>query len=233
MLNMTKILIVDSDLELSGQIKNFLEEEGYSCQCEYDGIDGLKRFLEDDFDMVILAAVLPGIRGVELLKSIRKISEVPIIIITYRQDETDMIIGLELGADDYLKKPFSLRELLARINALLRRYKIETQTPNTGVKLSEFEGLRLDSASRRAYLDSKPLDITSIEYDLLEALMSRAGIIVSRETISQKVLRRDFSPLDRSIDVHISKLRKKIGSRRDGSPKIKTVRGAGYIFVTD
>ncbi len=230
---MTKILIIDSDPEFCAEIKTFLEEEYFSCQCEHDGIDGQKRFLEDDFDLIILAAVLPGIRGVELLKNIRQISEVPIIIITFRQDEADMIIGLELGADDYLKKPISMRELLARINSLLRRSQKENLVLTTGIKLTEFEGLRLDSASRSAYLDSNPMDITSIEYDLLEALMSRAGIIVSRETISQKVLHRIFSPLDRSIDVHISKLRKKIGTRADGSPKIKTVRGAGYIFVTD
>ena len=230
---MTKILVIDNDPEVCAQIKTFLEEEGFSCQCEYDGIDGQKRFLEDDFDLIILAAVLPGIRGVELLKNIRKISEVPIIIITFRQDESDMIIGLELGADDYLKKPVSMRELFARINSLLRRYRKENQAANTGIKLTEFEGLKFDSSSRRAYLDSNPLDITSIEYDFLETLMSRAGIIISRETISQKVLHRNFSPLDRSIDVHISKLRKKIGHRADGSPKIKTVRGAGYIFVTD
>ncbi len=230
---MTKILIIDNDPEICTQVKTFLEEEGFSCQCEYDGIDGQKRFLEDDFDLVILAAVLPGIRGIEVLKNIRKISDVPIIVITHRQDESDMVIGLELGADDYLKKPVSMRELFARVNSLLRRHRRENQAPNTGIKLTEFEGLRLDSASRRAYIDSNTLDITSIEYDFLEALMSRAGIIVSRETISQKVLRRNFSPLDRSIDVHISKLRKKIGNRADGSPRIKTVRGAGYIFVTD
>lgn len=230
---MTKILIVDKDIELCEQVSNFLEEEGFECQAEHDGLEGQKRFLEDDFDLIILAALLPGIKGVDLLKNIRKISGVPIIIVTIKPDEVDKILGLELGADDYMVKPVSLRELLARINAVLRRYRRDDATPNTGVKLTEFEGLKLDPASRRAYLDSNGLDITAIEYDLLESLMSRAGIIVSRETISQKVLRRNFFPLDRSIDVHISQLRKKIGRRPDGSSRIKTVRGAGYIFLND
>ncbi len=230
---MTKILIVDKDIDLCEQISTFLGEEGFECHLEHDGLEAQKRFLEDDFDLILLAAVLPGIKGVELLKNIRKISGVPIIIVTYKPDEVDKILGLELGADDYMIKPISLRELMARINAVLRRYRRDDQSPSTGVKLTEFEGLKLDQASRRAYLNSSSLDITAIEYDLLEALMSRAGIIVSRETISQKVLRRNFFPLDRSIDVHISQLRKKIGSRPDGSSRIKTVRGSGYIFLND
>ena len=230
---MTKILIVDKDIDLCEQISTFLGEEGFECHLEHDGLEAQKRFLEDDFDLILLAAVLPGIKGVELLKNIRKISSVPIIIVTYKPDEVDKILGLELGADDYMVKPISLRELMARVNAVLRRYRRDDQSPSTGVKLTEFEGLKLDQASRRAYLNSSSLDITAIEYDLLEALMSRAGIIVSRETISQKVLRRNFFPLDRSIDVHISQLRKKIGSRPDGSSRIKTVRGSGYIFLND
>jgi DNA-binding response OmpR family regulator len=230
---MTKILIIDKDTEICGEIKTLLEEEHFECQVEHDGIEGQKRFLEDDFDLILLAVILPGIRGLDLLKNIRKTSDIPIIIITSRTGEVDRVVGLELGADDYLVKPFYVRELLARINAVLRRYRREHHSLNAGINLKEFEGIRLDSSSRTAYLESNPLEITSVEYDFLESLMSRAGIVVSRETISQKVLRRTFTPLDRSVDVHISQLRKKIGSRPDGRPRIKTVRGSGYIFVTD
>lgn len=229
---MTKILLIDPDIELCKKTKTFLGEEGFECHTEHDGLEGQKRFLEDDFDLILLSAALSGIRGLDLLRNIRKISKVPIIMGNCKPDEVDTILGLELGADDYMVKTASVRELLARINAVLRRYRSDDNT-TTGVKLTEFEGLRLDPASRRAYLDSTGLDITAIEYDLLESLMSRAGIIVSRETISQKVLRRNFFPLDRSIDVHISQLRKKIGNRPDGRPRIKTIRGSGYIFLND
>jgi two-component system response regulator CpxR len=230
---MTKILIVDKDIAVCEQIKTYLEDEGFECYAEHDGLEGQKRFLEEDFDLILLSAVLPGLKGVDLLKNIRKVSGVPIIIITFKPDEVDKILGLELGADDYMVKPLSMRELTARINAVLRRYRKDDHSPNTGVKLTDFEGLRLDPASRRAYINGNSLNITAIEFDLLESLMSRAGIIVSRETISQKVLRRNFFPLDRSIDVHVSQLRKKIGTRPDGSSRIKTVRGAGYIFLND
>ena len=200
---------------------------------EHDGLEGQKRFLEDEFDLIVLSVLLPEINGLDLLRNIRKTSNIPIIIITEKSSEVDRVIGLELGADDYLVKPFFMREFVARINAILRRYRRETHSLNAGTKLTEFESLRLDAQSRTAYLEDSPLSITSVEYDLLESLMHRAGIIVSRETLSQKVLRRAFSPLDRSIDVHISQLRKKIGPRPDGSLRIKTVRGSGYIFVID
>jgi len=230
---MNKILVIDKDVELCEEIKSFLEEENFECHAENDGIEGQKKFLEDDYDLLLMAVMLPGINGLDLLRNIRKTSDIPIIMISTRSEEVDRVVGLELGADDYMGKPLYMRELLARMNSILRRYRRETHSLNAGVRLSDFEGLRLDSSSRTAYLEKSPLEITSVEYDLLETLMSRAGIIVSRETISQKVLRRTFSPLDRSIDVHISQLRKKIGSRPDGSPRIKTVRGSGYIFVND
>ena len=230
---LTKILIVENDIGLSEEIKSLLEEERFECRIELDGIEGQKRFLEDDFDLIILAMMISGINGLDLLRSIRKTSEIPVILISNKAAEVDRVLGLELGADDYLVKPFYMRELLARVNAVMRRYRRETHSLNAGVKLTEFEGLKLDPASRTAYLESAPLEITSVEYDFLDALMGRAGITVSRETISQKVLRRNFTPLDRSIDVHISQLRKKIGNRPGGGSRIKTVRGSGYIFVTD
>jgi len=230
---MTKLLIIEKDTDLTKELKSMLEQESFEVSVAYDGIEGQKRFVEDDFDLIVLALLLPGINGLDLLRTIRKASSIPVIIISEKNHEIDRILGLELGADDYLSKPFYQRELLARINAVLRRYRWETHTLNAGTKLNEFEGLRVDSRSRTAYRDSEPIELTSIEFEFLETLMSRSGITVSRETISQKVLRRDFSPLDRSIDVHVSQLRKKIGDRPGGGPRIKTVRGAGYIFVTD
>ena len=230
---MSKILVIDEDVALTEEIKIVLQEEHFDCQVVHDGIEGQKRFLEDEFDLIVLSVLLPGLNGLDLLRNIRKTSDTPVIFITKKGDEVDRVIGLELGADDYMSKPFYMREFIARINAVLRRFRRETHSLNAGTKLTEFEELRLDAPSRTAYLNSEPLEITSVEYDLLESLMSRAGIIVSRETLSQKVLRRAFSPLDRSIDVHISQLRKKIGPRPNGSLRIKTVRGSGYIFVID
>ena len=230
---MTKILVIDKDSDLTDKIASSLQEENFMCQIEHDGLEGQKRFIEDEFDLVVLSISLPSVNGLDLLRSIRKSSNIPVIIITEKSSEVDRVIGLELGADDYIVKPFYMREFIARINAILRRYRRETHSLNAGTKLTEFENLRMDAPSRTAYLDETPLDLTSVEYDLLESLMHRAGIIVSRETLSQKVLRRAFSPLDRSIDVHISQLRKKVGPRPDGSLRIKTVRGSGYIFVID
>lgn len=230
---MTNILIVDDEIELVDEIRKMLKEERFECAVEHDGVEAQKKLMEDDFDLVLMGLLIPGINGLDLLRNIRRNSGIPVIIISSKDDPIDRVLGLELGADDYLCKPFYMKELLARINAVLRRYRLETHSLSAGVKLTEFEGLRLDPSSRTAYLDSNPIEITSIEYDLLDTLMGRAGIVVSRETISQKVLRRSFSPLDRSIDVHMSQIRKKIGTRPDGGQRIKTVRGSGYIFVMD
>lgn len=226
--DMNKILIVDDDEDLCELLIEFLGSEGYTCQAEHDGSSGERRILQEDFDLVILDIMLPGKNGLEILQSIRqKDTEVPVLMLTARGEENDRIEGLELGSDDYLAKPFNPRELLARIRAILRRLK--TNRANEKAVL-EAGGIKLDPFSRSVYIDGDLRKLTSLEFDFLEALMKRAGETVPRETLSREVLEREFSPLDRSIDVHIVQLRRKLGSLENGEPRIKTVRGIGYIL---
>ncbi|MFH1964941.1 MAG: response regulator transcription factor [Acidobacteriota bacterium] len=227
---MEKILIIDDDVELCTLLVEYLSREDFSCSVENNGTSGEKRILGENFDIVILDVMLPGTNGLDILRNIRQSSQVPVLMLTARGDETDRITGLELGSDDYLAKPFNPRELLARIKAILRRYAGKTHPAPAGKRILESEGIRLDPFLRTVYLYDQPRKITSIEFDFLEALMKRSGEVVTRESLSQEVLDRDFSPLDRSIDVHIGQLRKKIGLREDGEPRIKTIRGTGYIL---
>ena len=227
---MEKILIIDDDVELCTLLVEYLNREKYNCSVENNGTSGQNKVLRERFDLVILDVMLPGTNGLDVLRAIRQTSQVPVLMLTARGEESDRITGLELGSDDYLAKPFNPRELLARIKAILRRYKSVTDTIPPGKKILESAGIRLDPFSRTVYLYDRPQKLTSLEFDFLEALMKKSGEVVTREDLSQEVLDRDFSPLDRSIDVHIGQLRKKIGLREDGEPRIKTVRGIGYIF---
>ncbi len=230
---MDKLLIIDDDIELCNLLVEYLSSEVFNCSVETNGTTGQKKILEEMFDLVILDVMLPGTSGLDILRNIRQSSQVPVLMLTARGEESDRITGLELGADDYLPKPFNPRELLARIKAILRRFNRDDLQPSNGKRVLESAGIKLDPFSRTLYLHEKPQKITSLEFDFLEALMRRAGEIVTRESLSQEVLERDFSPLDRSIDVHIGQLRKKIGQREDGEPRIKTIRGTGYIFGKD
>ncbi len=226
---MAEILIIDDDIELCNLLTDFLSREGFSCSFEHHGNSGLQRIREQRFELVILDVMLPGMDGMATLREIRLTSEVPVIMLTARGEESDRITGLELGADDYLPKPFNPRELSARIKAILRRFQ-NNKAETRNHKVLESEGIKLDPSSRTLYLNDKPQKITSIEFEFLAVLMKHAGEIVTRETLSKEVLDREFSPLDRSIDVHIGQLRKKIGPRENGDQRIKTVRGTGYIF---
>ena len=229
---MEKLLIIDDDVELCNLLVDYLSRQNFNCQVENNGNSGQKRILDEEFNLVILDVMLPGTNGLDILRNIRRSSQVPVLMLTARGEESDRITGLELGADDYLAKPFNPRELLARIKAILWRSNRENSSSPAGKRVLESEGIRLDPFTRTVYLHEKPRKITSLEFDFLEALMKRSGEIVTRETLSLEVLEREFSPLDRSIDVHIGQLRKKIGLRENGEPRIKTVRGTGYIFGT-
>lgn len=229
---MDKILIIDDDVELCNLLVDYLSRQNFSCFVENKGNSGQKRILEEEFSLVILDVMLPGTNGLDILRNIRRFSQVPVLMLTARGEASDKITGLELGADDYLAKPFNPRELLARIKAILWRLNRENSRSPAGKRILESEDIRLDPFTRTVYLHGKPQKITSLEFDFLEALMKRSGEIVTREILSREVLEREFSPLDRSIDVHIGQLRKKIGLREDGEPRIRTVRGTGYIFGT-
>jgi two-component system response regulator CpxR len=195
----------------------------------HDGKAGLARALNGDYLLVVLDVMLPGLNGFDVLRKIRDSSRMPVLLLTARGEDVDRIVGLEIGADDYLPKPFNPRELVARIRAILRRTNVkegDTPVPDV-IKVGDVE---LDPATRSVLHNGKPVDLTSVEFGLLQVLLREAGRVVTREALVDEVLGRKFSPFDRSIDMHVSKVRKKLGDS-DSEDHIKTVRGAGYIFA--
>src|SRR5258706_1497906 len=224
------VLVVDDDVELCGLVQEYLTSEGFASQCVHDGELGLQRGLSGEYALVVLDVMLPGINGFEVLRRLRSISKVPVLLLTARGEDVDRIVGLEIGADDYLPKPFNPRELVARIRAILRRTRSDKSVPSTPdiVRVGEIE---LDPATRSVRRDGQPVDLTSVEFNLLEVLLREAGRVVPRERLVNAVLSRKFSPFDRSIDMHVSKVRKKLGDVNGEAEHIKTVRGVGYILA--
>ena len=229
---MERILIVDDDVELCGLVTEYLEAEGFQAESVHDGEHGLQRALANGPSLVVLDVMLPGLNGFEVLRRIRAKSRLPVLLLTARGEDVDRIVGLELGADDYLPKPFNPRVLVARIRAILRRAPAEgaggAAAVPAAVRVGEVE---LDPATRIVKLAGKPVELTSVEFNLLDVLLREAGRVVTRERLVNAVLGRKFSPFDRSIDMHVSKLRKKLGDTEGGPEHIKTVRGVGYIFA--
>jgi two-component system response regulator CpxR len=227
-----RILVIDDDVELCSLVGEYLEPEGFQLESVYDGNRGLDRALSGDHLLVVLDVMLPGMNGFDVLRRIRNTSRIPVLLLTARGEDVDRIVGLEIGADDYLPKPFNPRELVARIRAILRRTQSaektsEGQIPEV-VRVGEIE---LDPATRMVRQNGKPVELTSVEFNLLHVLLREAGRVVTREHLVDAVLSRKFSPFDRSIDMHVSKVRKKLGDSDIGSDHIKTVRGVGYIFA--
>jgi DNA-binding response OmpR family regulator len=227
-----RILVVDDDRDFSDLIREYLLRENFHVECVFNGKHGLERTLSGKFDVVVLDLVMPGMSGTEVLHQIREVSLVGVIMITAYGEEIDRILSLEYGADDYLAKPFNSRELVARIRTLLRRLRPSlcgetTWTPEH----IEIEDVQLDRRSRSCYLRDTIVELTSTEFDLLYTLMRSGGRPVSRKDLMQTVLERDFSPFDRSIDVHISNIRKKLGPSGDGLERIRGVRNHGYIYL--
>jgi two-component system response regulator CpxR len=218
------ILLVDDDAELCGLLREFLQREGFTVSCEHEGNRGLARALEPGVDLVVLDVMLPGIDGFEILRRLRSQSKVPVIMLTARGEDVDRIVGLELGADDYLPKPFNPRELAARIRAILRRYELRPAESNGRL---EVNGIALDPGTREVLAAGKRVDLTTFEFDILEMLMRSAGRVLSRDALMEKFFNRKATPYDRSIDMHISHLRKKLEA---GDSLIKTIRGVGYQF---
>lgn len=217
-----RLLVVDDDVELCSLLDEFLRREGYTVECVHDGRTGLDKALQGGYDLLILDVMLPGVDGFEILKRLRQQSRVPVLMLTARGEDVDRIVGLELGADDYLPKPFNPRELSARIKAILRRSDTK---PNRG--RVEVNGIVLDPGTREVLLDGQPIEITTLEFDILEQLMRAAGRVVSRDELMEGLYNRKATPFDRSIDMHVSHLRKKLEA---GKPVIKTIRGVGYQF---
>jgi len=227
---MNKVLIIDDDEELCDLVSEYLTVEGFETTSVHDGEAGLQKALSGDYDLAILDVMMPKLNGFDVLKNLREKSGLPVLMLTARGDDMERIVGLEIGADDYLPKPFNPRELVARLRAVLRRASAESTDHLPAEKIS-VDDLELSASSRSVKRDGEELPVTSVEFDLLSALLRDAGRVVKKEDLSENVLERRLSPYDRSLDMHISNLRKKLGPRTDGSERIKTVRSVGYIYT--
>lgn len=224
---MDRVLIVDDDLELCSLLTQRLSTENFITDAVHDGLIGLERALSQDYSLIILDLMLPGMGGLDVLRNIRARSSVPVLILTARGEDVERILGLEIGADDYLPKPFNPRELIARIRAVLRRTARSTLASEPLV----LEDIRLDRGAREVQVRGTPLPLTNAEFAVLEILVQNIGQVVTREQLTESVLGRKLGPFDRVIDVHVSNIRKKLASRQGGN-RIKAVRGSGYTFVS-
>ena len=224
---MSRVLLVDDDDLLTELLTEYLTAEGLEVNRMPDGEKGVQEILNGPgYDVVVLDSMMPKMNGLDVLKTVRAQSKIPVIMLTAKGDDIDRIIGLEMGADDYVHKPCQPRELLARINAILRRAQQTTENPSVVNSISA-SGITLFPAKRQAMIGDAALELTSTEFNLLEVLMRHAGQVVSKENLSQEALDRKLAKFDRSIDVHISSIRHKLGD----ASLIQTVRGLGYLFV--
>ena len=219
-----RLLLIDDDAELCGLLSEFLTPQGFSLECAHEGKRGLELALSGGYDLVILDVMLPGLDGFEILRRLRPHSRVPVLMLTARGEDMDRIAGLDMGADDYLAKPFNPRELVARIRAILRRL---AQPPSREGPL-EVSGVRIHPGTREAWANGQKIELTTFEFDILELLMRTAGKVLSRDDLMEHLYNRKATAFDRSIDMHISHLRKKLETDR---PLIKTIRGVGYQFA--
>ena len=226
------LLVVDDDAELCQLLSEYLVPEGYDVEAVHSGVEGVERALSGDHALVVLDVMLPDVRGFEVLRQLRARSRTPVLMLTARGNEQDRILGLEMGADDYLPKPFNPRELCARIEAILRRSGIDRGATDarTAGELT-VDDVSMNKASREVRRGGEALELTTVEFDLLEALLRSAGRVIPREELVRTVLSRPFSPFDRSIDTHVSNLRRKLGPTLDGLERIKSVRGIGYHYT--
>jgi DNA-binding response OmpR family regulator len=234
MRKMNHILVIDDDRELVELLREYLVPEGYSVDAAFDHDTGLNKALRGEDELVILDVMLPGGSGFELLKRMRaESSSTPVLLLTARGDAVDRIVGLEIGADDYLPKPFDPRELLARIRAILRRTRATqkeaaAELEDTEVKVGD---LTLTPSTRSVTLGGTEIDLTAMEFNILEVLLRHAGTIVTRDDVAKFAMGRTLAPFDRSVDVHISKLRRKLSGREDSESRIKSIRGVGYMYA--
>jgi two-component system response regulator CpxR len=230
---MPVVLLIDDDEELCTMLTRYLGREGFDIYAVHTGGEGLKKASDGGFDIVLLDVMLPEIQGIDLLRQLRKQTQVPVLMLTARGEEVDRVVGLEVGADDYMAKPFSPRELVARMRAILRRTKATdgSTTDASSNQVVRVGDIELDQGARAVFRNSKPVELTTAEFDVLAILMGSAGRILERDSIAKAVLGRPLAPFERSIDMHISKLRRKLGNLSGGQPRIRTVRNLGYLFV--
>ncbi len=226
-----RVLVVDDDRELCELLERYLGGEGFVVESVSDGETGIARAAAGVADVIVLDVMLPGLDGFETLRRIRAACNVPVLMLTARGDEVDRIVGLEIGADDYLPKPFNPRELAARLRAILRRAGSDGTLGTSEPRVLRVDDLELDLGARTASCGGVPVRLTGTEFSLLELLSRNAGQVMTREQLSREVLERRPSAFDRSLDVHVSNLRRKLGPRADGDERIKTVRGRGYVMT--
>jgi two-component system, OmpR family, response regulator CpxR len=227
----TRVLVVDDDVELCELVDQYLRSQGFEIDAVHDGTTGVVNALAGDYALVILDVMLPGVRGFEALRQIRAKSAIPVIMLTAHGDDVDRIVGLEIGADDYLPKPFNPRELAARIHAVLRRTTAGAVKDATSRGSIALDDIRLDTRARSARHKSRDIELTSVEFELLALFFKSAGQVLPREELVKNALGRELDPSDRSLDVHISNLRKKLGPLDDGSERIRAIRNVGYVYV--
>lgn len=223
---MNKILIIDDDEELCELVSEYLTVEGFEVNTVHDGETGLSEALKNQHDLVVLDVMLPKKNGFDVLRELRQTSKLPVIMLTARGDDMDKIVGLEIGADDYLPKPFNPRELVARLRAILRRATQTEETQQLASEKLQIEDVEVSVSGRSAKRNNEEIPLTAIEFDLLVELLKNAGNIVKKEDLSVQILERKLSPFDRSLDMHVSNLRKKLDN-----DKIKTIRSVGYIYT--
>jgi two-component system response regulator CpxR len=225
---MEPILLIDDDVELCSMLSDYLGRHGYQVTAAHNGKTGLGKALGGGFSILLLDVMLPGLDGFEVLRRLRAAtSSMNVLLLTARGEDIDRIVGLEIGADDYLPKPFNPRELLARIRAILRR-RGGSEAPAVAGDFLTVAGLDLDAAARVARCNGVLLDLTDVEFGLLQTLMRSAGEVVAREQLAETVLGRKFHPFDRSLDMHISRLRHKLYAADNAGDRVKTIRGVGY-----
>lgn len=236
---MPKILLVDDDIDLTELLAELLSLEGFDTHIVHNGQEALDELELQRYDLMLLDVMMPVLNGIETLKQVRQKYNLPVLMLSARDDEIDRVLGLELGADDYLPKPFNDRELVARIKAILRRTVTTKETISEVIteederKFLEFGGVELHPGRQQAIFEGKDLDLTGTEFALLQILMRNPGQILSRELLSLEILGKRLTPYDRAIDMHISNLRKKLPERNDNLPWFKTLRGRGYLLVTE
>ncbi|MGB8887877.1 MAG: response regulator transcription factor [Candidatus Korobacteraceae bacterium] len=232
---MNRLLIVDDDRALVNLLKRFLEGEGFSVDAAYDHSSGLNATLSGEHELIILDVMLPGGTGFELLKVLRQQSSVPVLLLTARGEAVDRILGLEIGADDYLAKPFDPRELVARVRAIFRRTRetAPAAARNEHDEVLEVGEISMSLATRTVTCGNLPVDLTSVEFNVLELLLRHAGSVVTREQIAEVALGRPLNAFDRSVDVHVSRLRKKLGTCPGTDELIRPIRGIGYFLAAE
>ncbi|MFN3234165.1 MAG: response regulator [Gammaproteobacteria bacterium] len=222
-----KLLLIDDDVELCELLNEYLTQEDFEVTLVHDGKEGLESARKKEHDIIVLDVMLPSMNGFEVLKHIQKETKTPVLMLTAKGDEVDRVVGLEIGADDYLPKPCSPRELVARLRAILRRMQIPDQKD---LKELAIGAVKINLNTREVSVNSTSIELTNSEYCILLLLMRNAGKVLDKEKISEDALGKELTPFDRSLDMHVSNLRSKIGDLNSGEYYIKTIRGVGYLF---